>query len=1155
MEDLWSTLERHGYDTRRIKGKLIPGKPYRMPGPDEGPKGDSGWLILHSYDAATFGDWRTEEKHHWFADKAAQHAPPRVIPRKPHQKTKEAEQKDAAVRARNIWHSSPSASTHPYASIKGISVDGLRIDSYDNLLVPMFDGDKIVNLQMITPEGEKRFLKNGKKDGCYFILPGDGPRDFAEGYATAFTVREATGRPTVVTFDAGNLPKVVNRLSEPGSRVFADNDNKCKGGKRKTSTYGKGHKAAIEAGLPFYMPTTPGDDFNDIGVQAAQQITSQSPISNLPIIDAWGLKKSELKASSDAAMRSALKGCSDQDELARMAYTVADRMSLQVPIKWSLMEVRMFLEENTRLHPMTLDNIIERCQYTQNYRKQRALGFSNLSSDAIKGHDHEFKKDLRSLSPDDYRGVIVVKSPMGTGKTQKIGNTFIDWAKKEGLNSVSLSPRSSLAGELSVRLNVADYQKIRDKVIPPSNHVAICSPSIGKPEYKDIFSHPYVVFADEITQILRFFQSKDYCRTKESTNEDVYQQLVDIVKNAACVVVADAGVNDRVIQFLEQCRPNEKLRIIEVEPKNRGINAKYSNDEALVIGEVLSELESGGKAWIASESSEKVPVYAALLREYGYKVLHINGDNKGNKEQSRFLEDVDLHSKEYDAVIASPIISSGVSVQHEDGEHFTLGAFFGSGRSIIPSDAIQMPSRVRYLKRFVLCLTPNSQPGSQSSESVVKAWEDASILEGKEVSANSFDRFIADLKADESNQKSDFSASVVWLLEQDGWNLSRLNNSLQETHKDELSNHKKETRKRHTEALMQAPAIDNAKAYSLSQMDRTETQNIMLEAYRIREELRTNDLTDELIEFWNGGRAIPAMARYSAFKGVSPHEDDSDNTLSSRKFGQALVKSYKYLFDGIDTDGHWLNEETANVIIDRVMKKRHLLAHLGIVSEKYGQWKIKGGKVLPMNRPLHVVREVGEIFKKMGLKTKGKQSRGVHTSGDNILENNGASVYKEDYNRINNRRRVYCIDPVKKCLVDEIMNRRNYLFTLNGGNPPKCLDQEENTSNANVLWGATPTADITDPIPSDDELELPHTIPFCPLKCLEDLELSEDEVNHVLTAVANEPPYVQREIVLGYVRAFRDGEVKEIRPDHQALSGKLAARKWLTEVIQVPDPF
>ena len=129
--------------------------------------------------------------------------------------------------AQKIWHSSRAASlSHPYLAAKGITnpkaIVGLRQNEYkdnDNLIIPVLYENEIVNLQAINQDGGKRFLAGGQVQGAYaFIGKADDVEKvgvvMAEGYATAASIYEATGKPVIIAFDAGNMVAVAERLAQ-----------------------------------------------------------------------------------------------------------------------------------------------------------------------------------------------------------------------------------------------------------------------------------------------------------------------------------------------------------------------------------------------------------------------------------------------------------------------------------------------------------------------------------------------------------------------------------------------------------------------------------------------------------------------------------------------------------------------------------------------------------------------------------------------------------------------------------------------------------------------------------------------------------------------------------------------------------------------------
>lgn len=129
--------------------------------------------------------------------------------------------------AQKIWNSSrPASLSHPYLAAKGITnpdaIAGLRQNKYkdnDNLIIPVLYENEIVNLQSINQDGGKRFLAGGQVQGAYaFIGKAEDVEKvgvvMAEGYATAASIYEATGKPVIIAFDAGNMVAVAERLAQ-----------------------------------------------------------------------------------------------------------------------------------------------------------------------------------------------------------------------------------------------------------------------------------------------------------------------------------------------------------------------------------------------------------------------------------------------------------------------------------------------------------------------------------------------------------------------------------------------------------------------------------------------------------------------------------------------------------------------------------------------------------------------------------------------------------------------------------------------------------------------------------------------------------------------------------------------------------------------------
>jgi putative DNA primase/helicase len=156
---------------------------------------------------------------------------------------------------------------HPYLTKKCVRHHNAKVID-EKLVIPIFEPfnqRRIVNLQFIFPNGEKRFLSGAKKKGCFSVINSDPRGDkntllLCEGWATGASLNEETGHKVIVALDAGNLLPVAQVLRRlyPQAVIIVCGDN---------DAHGKGQKAAKEAanevGGRFIIPPNVGQDWND----------------------------------------------------------------------------------------------------------------------------------------------------------------------------------------------------------------------------------------------------------------------------------------------------------------------------------------------------------------------------------------------------------------------------------------------------------------------------------------------------------------------------------------------------------------------------------------------------------------------------------------------------------------------------------------------------------------------------------------------------------------------------------------------------------------------------------------------------------------------------------------------------------------------------
>lgn len=287
-----NVLSAEGFQAPR---SLVIGRLDRIDGADDKRGKKSGWYVYNEIEdsqnegaiigIASFGDWKmgtqdswvSRAEHQMTAHERTNYHAEREAMRVAREIEERERQEEAAKKAFEIWDSAKDAKEHPYLTKKGISTtEGLKIANDGRLIIPIAIDNEITSLQFVNDDGEKRFLTGGKLKGGWFIIEGEKDEIYiAEGYSTAHSVWQATGKTVYVAFNAGNLYEVssyVRGIHDESRIVIAGDDDTetlKNAGRDKAEQTAEG--LGIEAIFPIGF-----NDFNDLhaakGIKAVKKI-------------------------------------------------------------------------------------------------------------------------------------------------------------------------------------------------------------------------------------------------------------------------------------------------------------------------------------------------------------------------------------------------------------------------------------------------------------------------------------------------------------------------------------------------------------------------------------------------------------------------------------------------------------------------------------------------------------------------------------------------------------------------------------------------------------------------------------------------------------------------------------------------------------------
>ena len=254
---------------------LMDGKIHRFRSATKGAgkAGDKpGWYVVFGdgVPAGRFGCWRAGVEVVWRADMGRQPSPAeemaharRMAEAKAiRDAAMERQHEVASVTVDAIWtQASPASPDHPYLKRKAIGVHGARVTGDGRLVVPLYDADgTLASLQYIDHDGGKLYHPGGKTGGKFWMLgtmDEPGTLFVAEGFATAASIHETTGRPVAVAYSASNLVPVTGSMREiygSGQSIVIVADNDASGvGQRYAE------QACAKYGAKMVMPPELGD--------------------------------------------------------------------------------------------------------------------------------------------------------------------------------------------------------------------------------------------------------------------------------------------------------------------------------------------------------------------------------------------------------------------------------------------------------------------------------------------------------------------------------------------------------------------------------------------------------------------------------------------------------------------------------------------------------------------------------------------------------------------------------------------------------------------------------------------------------------------------------------------------------------------------------
>jgi hypothetical protein len=267
----------------------------------------------------------------------------------------------------------------------------------------------------------------------------------------------------------------------------------------------------------------------------------------------------------------------------------------------------------------------------------------------------------------ESKGMVYVQSAMGTGKTYQL-KRMIRKVCSRGENVLYLIPSLSLHKQLikdfrEMGLNVVDYQDLATEKKEGGNfhkpHVAVCVINSTAKFREGNYS---TIVMDESDQCLH-----NVIRLLESPF-DFTKGFSSMLNKADRVIACYAQLSTLSTDYLNSLRKEKGILILNSFKPAEHKTVHMMPTVVSTYKVIRDLLRKEKKLLIVSNSSQETKRIKHLIDEFdlGTRLFLLN-DAENSGRIVEFMSDINTQIKDYDVVIASPKLSSGVSI---DVDHF-----------------------------------------------------------------------------------------------------------------------------------------------------------------------------------------------------------------------------------------------------------------------------------------------------------------------------------------------------------------------------------------------------------------------------------------------------------------------------------------------------
>jgi hypothetical protein len=290
-----------------------------------------------------------------------------------------------------------------------------------------------------------------------------------------------------------------------------------------------------------------------------------------------------------------------------------------------------------------------------------------------------------NLTPPVKAQIIGLRSPKGTGKTEWLGK-IVELANMTGKRALVITHRIQLAKALCSRFGIDHIESVRHSDTRGALGYGLCIDSLHPKSMARFNPSEWegaTVILDEVEQVIWHLLDSATCQSDRVSIIETFQELLKtVVATGGKIYLSDADLTaialDYVLDLIGLPIKPWVVDNVYQRSQKRHLISNGGNDPTELIANLVEAISNGEKPLIHTTGQKAKSKYGSInLESYlnkqfpHLKVLRIDRESVAQPKHPAYgcMENLNLLLGQYDVVICSPVVETGVSIDIKN--HFT----------------------------------------------------------------------------------------------------------------------------------------------------------------------------------------------------------------------------------------------------------------------------------------------------------------------------------------------------------------------------------------------------------------------------------------------------------------------------------------------------